>query len=115
MSRNKDELTVFSPASTVINGDVITIENVDAAIEHALEELNKTGDNEKIDSMIRNLVGLEKISKFALAHIFAGYQEWWEKTKQSEKKGDSFNDYMQAVNDVEFEPANDLMIRLIPL
>lgn len=93
-----DELAPLSPSKALINGDTITEENVKDAINSALNELNKTNDNRKIDQILTNLFGLEKITKFAIAQLLYGYEKWWDETGQAEKRGDTFKDYFESVH-----------------
>lgn len=97
----KDELTTRSPARSLINGDTLTEENVGEAIDLALEELNETDNNLKIDAVIKNLLGLKKLTDFSLSKLWYGYEKWWVRTGQSTKRGDTFVDYMEVVNGIK--------------
>ena len=93
---NENELAVNGKGKVLIDGQTILRDDVDKAINEVLDELNKTNDNKAIDDVITSLVGIQKFSVFFTVKALYGYYVWWENTNQTERRGDTFIDYIVA-------------------
>lgn len=81
-----------------VNGNIITGNDIFAAIDEVLDHVNATGDLSVAETALKSLEGIERVSGMAIAKLLSGLEDWWTSTDQEKITNDTFEDWVQSVS-----------------
>ena len=66
-----------------------------------LENLNKDNDLQAVDNALHVLLGMHRLSVFAIAKLVWGTKKWWIDREWDEESGDTFEDHFDATHNLK--------------
>ena len=95
------DIETYTPARLLIDGQTLTQQDFEQAIDDVIAELDTTDNRDAVDNAITTMVGLNTVSKFGLSKLMYYYSKWWERTEQSVIHGDTFDDYISSTHGLD--------------